>query len=878
VIASALRRRIGAALCLLLALSALAFPLRAQAARESGGLVQLDFNDVELNVVIDTMARLTGRNFIYDDRVRGRVTIVSPAKITIDEAYAVFESVLQVKGFTTVKGPGRAIKIIPIREAKETNVETLRSGAPTPASDRFITRLIPLRYIDAEGITNTLRPLVSKDASMVAYAPTNTVILTDAGTNIARILDILRDIDVETYKEELSVVKLEHADAATLADQLSEIFGAEVADTGTTPGMAVARARRTMQPIPGQPPQPGGDVGAASHARIITDARTNSLVILASRKRTAEIREAITRLDVRSPGGGRIHVYYLKHADAEELATTLSALLGGQPVSNAAGGATSPAIAGNAPAAAALRASVSELAEGVTVTADAPTNSLVIQASKEGFNAVREVIEQLDIPRPQVLVEALIMEVDVSNGKDLGFSGLARIFDSGNRQFTIGSLTDTPLDSTSTTPVTPPITPGMLQNLLALSKGSSFVAGGSIEAGETLIQFLIRASASLTGTNVLSAPHILTLDNEQAEIKVGNNIPIITSRVESAAGIQTNQESNLASSVNVERLDVGITLRVTPQISEGESLRMKIFQEITGVTTTLVGTGDVDQVGPSLTNRKVENSVIVADNETVVIGGLIDEQLQTVENKVPFLGDVPVLGWLFKTTSDDVLKTNLLIFLTPHIIRGSSELTAQSIRKREEFWQSSEDSLQLSKAERKEADRLREEAEAQGQPVPDYSGDNPVRRGLLDQRERYPVAKLAELETKAREEAAAATATANAATVGDRYGILAATFGDEGAAAATLQELIDAGHDGELVAEERSGTVLYEIQLGPFETLSEAQEAADEIARQFGLAPRVTVIEGEGAETAPPTETAPPPEAPPETAPAPAPGPETAPQ
>ncbi|HET6305241.1 MAG TPA: secretin N-terminal domain-containing protein, partial [Myxococcota bacterium] len=212
-------------------------------------LVQLDFNDVEIAVVIDTIARLTKKNFIYDDRVRGRVTIVSPTRITVDQAYAVFESVLQVKGFTTVPGPGGAIKVIPLREAKETSIETVRGR--TPVSDRFITRLIPLRYIDAGAIANTLKPLVSKDAAIVAYSPTNTVILTDSASNIGRILDILGDIDVETYKEEISVLALQHADAATLAEQISQIYGAEVATAALTPARR-ARARTTgMQP--GQP-------------------------------------------------------------------------------------------------------------------------------------------------------------------------------------------------------------------------------------------------------------------------------------------------------------------------------------------------------------------------------------------------------------------------------------------------------------------------------------------------------------------------------------------------------------------------------------------------------------------------------------------------
>jgi general secretion pathway protein D len=810
----------------------------AQPAECPPGQVKLNIPDQELNVVIDAMSGYTGRNFIYDDRVRGRVTIVSPACVTLEEAYAVFESVLQVKGFTTVAAPGGSIKIIPLREAKETNVETVR-GKP-PGSDRFITRLIPLKYIDAEAIANTLKPLVSKDASMVAYPPTNTIILTDSGTNIARILDILRDIDVDAYKEELTVVQLKHADVQTLANQLSEIFGAEVAAVGGgAPGVAaVARQRRALQPGAAVPAAAGGDATPAARARIIPDARTNSLLILSSRQRTAEIKEAIARLDVKAEGGGRIHVYRLKHADAEELATTLSQLLSGQSGAPAQPG--NVAITGGAPVAANLRAAVTELAEGgVVVTPDAPTNSLVIQSSVEGFNALSEVIAKLDTPRPQVLVEALIMEVDVSDAEDLGFSGLVRVFN-GDNNFAIGSLTDADLSAANV--VNPQISGTLLQTLLAAAAAGgapAFVAGGNFQSGDTLIQALMRASANTTGTNVLSAPHILTLDNEQAEIKVGSNIPIITSRVESAEG----QTTGLASSVNVERLDVGITLRVTPQISEGDSLRLKIFQEITGVTDQIRGTGNPNEVGPSLTSRKVENSVIVSDSETVVIGGLIDESRAEVVSKVPWLGNIPVLGWLFKSTSDDIIKTNLLIFLTPHIIRTHADHASESIRKREEFWQSSEDALQLSRQEREEADRLAEAAEEAGLPVPDYGGTNPVRTALREHRDRYPVERLGALEAEARAERAEAAETdAGRPQAGPRYEVLAATFGDEGAAMATLQQLIEAGHDGTLSSAEQAGSVLFEIRLGPFDSESEAEQAAAAVAESVGLSPRVVVL------------------------------------
>jgi general secretion pathway protein D len=546
--------------------------------------------------------------------------------------------------------------------------------------------------------------------------------------------------------------------------------------------------------------------------------------------------EAIARLDVKAEGGGRIHVYRLKYADAEELASTLNTLLGGAA---APAGAGSVSVTPAVQQAAALRTAVAGLSErGITVTPDAPTNSLVIQASVEGFNAISEVIEKLDTPRPQVLVEALIMEVDVSDGQDLGFSGLARVF-KGDSNYAIGSLTDANISGSEVSG--PQVTPELLSDLLAAAAGSSFVAGGNFARGDTLIQALIRASATTTGTNVLSAPQILTLDNEQAEIKVGANIPIITSRVESAQG----QDVGLASSVNVERLDVGITLRVTPQISEGESLRLKIFQEITNVTTQIQGTGNVNEVGPTLTNRKIENSVIVADHETVVIGGLVDESRTESTTKVPFLGDIPVLGWLFKSTSDNVIKNNLLIFLTPHIIRTRADHTAETIRKREEFWQSSEDALALSRRERREADRLAKEAKERGVPVPDYSGSNPVRTALRTHRERYPVESMQALQEASKAEREAPRTTERGEERGARYEILAATFGDEGAAMATLQELIDAGHDGTLTTEEHSGTVLYEVHLGPYDGADDAEEAAAEVADAFGLAPRVLLLRSE---------------------------------
>jgi general secretion pathway protein D len=796
--------------------------------------LRLDFNDVELAVVIDTIARVTGKNFIYDDRVRGRVTIVSPTEVSVDQAYAVFESVLQVKGFTTVEGPGGAIKVIPIREAKESSIETIRGR--TPESDRFITRLIPLSFIDAEAIANTLKPLVSKDASMVAYPPTNTVILTDSATNIRRILDILETIDVETYKEELAVIQLRHADAATLASQLSEIYGVQVG------AAAVPRARprtrsRTAITQPVVAPEAG-----LSQVRVVTDERTNSLIVLASRGDLENIRALIGRLDVPVTGGGRIHVYYLRNADAEELAETLNALISGQPVAPQTGaGLGAQAAAGGAQA---LRATVSELAEGITVTADPGTNSLIIQASQEGFATLSQVIAQLDIPRPQVLVEALIMEVDITDNQELGFRGILTVVE-GDTRYRILSAPDTPelgnvdLDGDGTIgpgEVVAPVIRDVLDN--------AFFGSFSRVAGDTVISAAIRAAANDSSINIISAPHILTTDNEEAEIKIGDNIPIITSRVQAPLTGQQQQVDPFQTSVNVERQDIGVTLRVTPQISEGDNVRLDIFQEITDTNPAIQGTvGNVNEVGPALSTRKVENTVVVADGETVVIGGLISDDFEDSVTKVPWLGDIPFLGWAFKSTKRNLRKTNLLVFLTPHISREVADLEEDTIRKREEFWDRSQESLDLSKEEQDEAERRRAEAEAAGIDFAGYEGRNPVRGRLIEHAERYPLERMAEIERERAE--AESEAAARRAAPPARYLVLAGVFRAEAEAARTLTSLVDAGYDGTLVSGGDSGGLLYEVRLGPFEELAEAQRAVEAARSAFGLEPRIVIEEVE---------------------------------
>ncbi len=834
-----------------------AVPARAQAqavAGEEPVLVNLDFDNAELSEVIDLIARLTNKNFIYDDRVRGRVTIISPSKVSIEQAYAVFESVLQVKGFTTVESPGGAVKVIPIREAKETSVETVRSGEAPPDRDRFVTRLIPLRYIEAEPIVNTLKPLVSKDAAMAAYPPTNTVILTESAANIRRILGILEAIDAETYREALAVIKLEHADAAQLADQLTEIFG------GTSGGDAATRlrTRRTAARTAPQTPTVAIEGLEVTRVRIITDERTNSLIVLAPKAQLDDVRRLVAQLDVPVTGGGRVHVYYLNHANAEDLASTLNSLITGQPRASRSGtgaaGGTAPLPGGGQ--AQNLRVQVSELAEGITITADPATNALVIQATKEGYGALSQVIEKLDVERPQVLVEALIMEVDITHSQDLGFTGVIR-FINGDTEYRAFSTTRAVETEGGTGATAGGIAGGLIGGPLGANVGSQVGRflfdsrrrnpDGSVDQNDngTVIDGIIRASASNGNLNILSAPHILTSDNEEAEISVGNNIPIISSRVESAQG----QTTGLASSVNVERQDIGVTLRVTPQITEGETLRLEIFQEITDVNNTLTqsfGAGAAQDVGVALSKRKVENTVVVSNSETVVIGGLISDAYDDTIDKVPFLGDIPGLGWAFKSTRKSRRKVNLLVFLTPHIIRRSQDLELSSIRKRQEFTSTSGEALEVSEADVAEERARLAEGPAAGLGVRREGSRDLVRQAIVGHEARYPLERMQEIEQEEREAQERAQAAAAAAERRPGYLVQAALFGDEAAATETLTRLIDAGYDGTLVASERAGSVFYEVRIGPYPSYDAAQQAADVIRGAYGLAPSVLVQAPEG--------------------------------
>ena len=624
-----------------------AAPLAADAGKPQV-YISMDFTDVDLPVLIKFISEQTRKNFIFDERVQGKITIISPRKISVEEAYNVFLSVLQVKGFATIE-QGNTIKIIQLRDAKQDSLPTTRAGESSSASE-FITRLIPLQYTDTAEIVPVLTPLVSKDGLLTAFPASNMLILIDSSSNIERVVKILADIDVEGSSGTLRIFPLKFASVNEIAKTLDALYQGTAAP-GAPPDARNKAVRR------------GRSRGAA--LRIIPDVRTNSMIVMAGVDLLSDIESLLKQLDIPSPENtGKINVYYLENADAEEVAKVLASFSDKRP-----GGAAAPTAPGAPPT---VKGVISaELEGGVKITADKATNSLLIIASVNDYLTLVDVIKKLDIRRRQVYVEALIMEVGLDKGRDLGteFRGAIK---TQNPEGAV--ITGTNFDfQGNVNELFAAITAG---NPLVFG-GTGLIAGGiagkvKLPDGTEIpaITAILRAAESRDNINILSSPHLLTLDNKEAEIIVGENVPFITS--------QSRDTTNLANLINtIERKDVGITLRITPHIHESEFVNLEIFQESSAIKGG-VQLLDANRVGPTTTKRSAKTSVLVRNGDTVVLGGMMQDTFTTTERQIPFLGDIPLLGYLFKFKSTSRNKTNLLIFLTPHVIKEPNDLSKMS--------------------------------------------------------------------------------------------------------------------------------------------------------------------------------------------------------
>ena len=585
--------------------------------------VVLNFNEVDISTMVKFISDLTEKNFVLDDRVKGKVSIFSPGKLSIEEAYNVFTSVLELKGFSVVPS-GKVLKVVPTSIVKTSGFTLLPSGEKPPVNESYIAQVIKLENISAQEALPFLQPLVSKDGGISAFGTTNLLVL-DSAINLRKIQDILKIIDTERTREGIEVIFLKNAAADNAAKAIQQWLSG---------------GAQTQPPAGG-----GGNMGS-----VLADQRLNALIVYGNQNIKQAIRELVAKLDVPPPeASSKVNVYYLENAYATEMAKVLDGVVKGISASAPPGAAqASPFDSGK-----------------VTITPDKATNSLVIMASSSDYNNLVQVIKKLDRRSKQVFVQVIIAEVSLDKSRQIGIQGGALAVGTLGKYIQGGGMYD-------------PF--GTLSGILGSSSSGSTSGVSSLiqsKIGETNMPVtagaMIQALESNGLLNVLSTPNILTSDNKEAEIFVGENVPF-----QGASTLTTT-----GSTQSVDRKDIGINLKLKPQISEGDYIRLDINQEISAVKDTItVGAGSTDR---TTTKRSAKTSIVVKDSETVVIGGLIQDQENNTVSKVPILGDIPALGWFFKTNTKTRTKTNLMILLIPRIVKDSADLSTISDTLRSNF-------------------------------------------------------------------------------------------------------------------------------------------------------------------------------------------------
>lgn len=605
----------------------------------SGQFITMDFDGVDIKVFIKFIADITGKNFIIDEKVSGKITVISPRKMTMDEAYRVFLSVLEVNGFGTVD-MGGVTKIVKAADAITKSLETTMEP-PMIRDDTMITQIIQLKYADANDMRNLLSPLMSKASSqLLSYPQSNVLIVTDNKSNIKKIMDILKVIDVAGFAQEVKIIPLTYASATDLASKLGEIM---------TEGRQeeLQRLRTVRQPE---------SVGTKTATKIIPYERTNSMIVMAPPQDLSGIEELIRKLDIPTPTGKEdIHVYYLQYANAEDLAKVLTEIPTPESPDAQAQAATALSAGQTAASVQTKARSVKNPAlkdQNIKISPDKETNSLIIYADPYQYRSIIETIKYLDIPRKQVYVRAAIMEVNTTKDFNVGVEWTFAedfTYDSGNRTGAVVGRTGKGFVTSPTDLPSGPLV-GVIGEAITVTSGSTKITFPNMSS-------FINAMAQDSDVNIISTPQILTMDNKEAEIKVGSNVPYVTR--------EDTDSTNIDRTVRTyDYRDVGVTLKLTPQINQQGNIRMALFQEI----TTLVPGTTADEYAPTTLKRSASTTVNVKDGSTMVIAGLIGDTLTLSDYRVPLLGDIPLLGWLFRSFSKTREKTNLYIFLTPQII------------------------------------------------------------------------------------------------------------------------------------------------------------------------------------------------------------------
>lgn len=584
---------------------------------ESAKSISINFDGVDLRAFIKYISQVTGKNFVIDDAVKGTITVLSPKPLSVPEVYKVFESVLEVNGYTALPTEN-FVKIVPAKTSRARSMPLIegRETVPSP-NDSMVTQIVPLKNIRSPELRKVLAPLVSPDGMLADFADTNALIVTDYRPNIQRLIGIVDQLDLASAKSSLYLFPLKHASAGKLSQKIEKLLTQNVGKEG----------------------------GGGAKINVVPEERTNSIIVLAEPQYVAQVKTLLARLDVPNPiEQGNLRVFKLQHADAESLSKVLNELFTkGSAASGDASKGQAPTISG-----------------GFNFVADKSTNSLLVTAAPEDFAFVDQVVKKLDAPRKQVYVEALIMEVSTDKSVTFGVN-----LNVANKQSGLGDSKYGGLMYASSNP-------SGYESLYNSSGAFVPPPGGSLGAlafpvkiGEVVysnLQAMISATKSDNSFNIIATPQLMTLDNEEATITVAENRPYLTSQ-------DVGQSTTDRPYQRFDYKDVGTTLKVTPQINEGDSIKLKIKQETSRIDDTV--TKETGTLQPTTRKRVTETTVICKNAETIVLSGLIGKSRSEGNSKVPGLGDVPVLGWLFKNKSTIDERTNLYVFITPRITTGT---------------------------------------------------------------------------------------------------------------------------------------------------------------------------------------------------------------
>ncbi|MDY6993730.1 MAG: type II secretion system secretin GspD [Pseudomonadota bacterium] len=572
--------------------------------------ITLNFKDTDINDLINVISEVTAKTFVVDPRVKAKVTVVSHKPLNRDEVYKVFLSILSVHGFSAVES-GAVTKIIPDSQARAENVPvTTADNTLERGGDALVTQIVQVNHISAPQLVPLLRPMVNQQGHLVAYPANNTLIISDRAHTVKRLLEIIQRVD-QPHEENIEVIVLKHAAAAEVVRILTLL---EQKKSATAEG--------NEAPL-----------------TVVADERTNSVLLSGDTTTRVRLRTLITHLDTPVHSSGNTQVIYLRYAQAKDLVKVLKGV--------------SDSLAEQEGSSATEEQAKTQNALKTHIQADESTNSLVITATPAVFDNLRAVIRQLDIRRAQVLVEAIIAEVSSDMARELGVQwlfydtqgtapvGVSNFDNAGSRIVDLAALA---ADTTRLTNLTP----------------GAFLGLGRFNHAVFNFAVLLRALASDTQSNVLSTPSLLTLDNQEAEIHVGQNVPFVTGQYTNTGQVNDGVTNPFQT---IQREDIGLKLKVKPQINEGNAVKLEIEQEVSSISNSATA-ADV------ITNKRtIKTTVIVEDGNMVVLGGLIDEDLQQTAQKVPVLGDIPLLGALFRSQSTQKIKRNLMVFLHPLIVR-----------------------------------------------------------------------------------------------------------------------------------------------------------------------------------------------------------------